>query len=130
MESDAETFEEELSDLIVGAINYHDSQENFYHGFMTGALSPMKGCIVKSNRESGDGRGDIFVMPVSIEKPAVVLELKAAKTAADMEKESLAALRQIDEKGYVKELSQMGYKTILKYGISFYRKNCLVATGS
>ena len=90
----------------------------------------MKGCIVKPNRESGDGRGDIFVMPVQFKKPAVILELKASKTAADMEEDSLKALRQIDEKGYADELGSMGYKNILKYGISFYRKNCVIATGN
>ena len=96
---------------------------------MTGVLSSMKGCIVKSNRESGDGRGDIFIMPSRLNKPAVILELKAAKTAAEMEEGCLAALRQIDEKGYAREMNQMGYKNVLKYGISFYRKNCVIAVG-
>ena len=129
IESDAETFEGELSNLLAGAISYHDSHENFYHGFMTGVLSLMKDSIVKSNRESGDGRGDIFITPVRIDKPAVVLELKAVKTAAGMEDGCIEALRQIDEKGYAYELSRMGYKDILKYGISFYRKNCMIAAG-
>ena len=57
------------------------------------------------------------------------MELKAVKTAAGMEDGCIEALRQIDEKGYAYELSRMGYKDILKYGISFYRKNCMIAAG-
>lgn len=36
------------------------------------------------------------------------------------------ALRQIEEKEYIHELEQEGYQHILKYGIAFCRKDCMV----
>jgi hypothetical protein len=125
--SDALVFEEELSALLADTISYFDNQESFYHGFLTGVLSRMKRCRVKSNRESGNGRGDIFILPVSIKMTAVIIEVKAVYELGDMEKMSVDALRQIDEKKYDEELKQLGYSSIVKYGIAFYRKDCKVS---
>jgi hypothetical protein len=124
--SDAQTLEDELSVILADTISYFDSQENFYHGFLTGTLAPMKGYRVKSNRESGNGRGDLFIMPTSIKKTAVIIEVKVANIATDMEKMCIEALKQIDEKKYDQELSQIGYSNILKYGVAFYRKDCMI----
>ena len=126
MESDAQTFEDELSLLLADTISYFDNQENFYHGFLTGALSRMKGYIVKSNRESGNGRGDIFILPVSMKKTAVIIKVKAADTFTGLEKECAEALKLIEEKKYEYELRQTGYGKILRYGIAFFRKDCMV----
>ena len=123
---DSENFEEELADMLLETISFNDAYENFYHGFVTGILSNMKGYIVKSNRESGNGRSDIFIKPVSRRKTAVILELKVAKTFDDLEKRADDALKQIEEKKYELELRDDGYKNIIKYGISFFKKDCLV----
>ena len=127
LSSDAQVFKEELSAMLAETISYYDSQENFYHGFLTGVLSRMKRCRVKSNRESGNGRGDIFILPVSIEMTAVIIEVKAASVPFALEKMSIEALRQIDEMKYGEEMKQLGYNNIIKYGIAFYRKDCKVS---
>lgn len=36
------------------------------------------------------------------------------------------ALRQIEENRYEETLRQEGYQDILKYGVAFYRKDCMV----
>ena len=126
IDKDAETFEEELAEVLLETISFNDAYENFYHGFMTGVLSHMKGYIVKSNRESGNGRSDLFIKPVTRRKAAVILEFKVAKTFDDLEKRADDALRQIDEKKYEMELKDDGYKNIIKYGISFFKKDCLI----
>lgn len=123
---DEEVFEEELADVLIETISFNDAYENFYHGFVTGVLSNMKGYIVKSNRESGNGRGDIFIKPVSRRKTAVILELKVAKTFDELEKRADDALKQIEEKKYEMELRDDGYKNIIKYGISFFKKDCFI----
>ena len=87
----------------------------------------MDGYITKSNRESGDGRGDIFSLPVTIKKTAVIYELKVAKKAVDMEGCCGEALAQIEAKKYGEDVRQMGYKNILKYGVAFYKKDCMIA---
>ena len=45
--------------MLRESISYLDSAENFYHGFVVGVLSRLKGFYVKSKRESGDGRNDL-----------------------------------------------------------------------
>jgi len=124
LEKDALTLADELNETLVETISFMDSHENFYHGFLTGMFRGMKGYLVKSNRESGNGRGDIFIRGVSMRKPAIVIEVKVAKRMQDLEKESQIALDQIEEKKYVEELNQEGYREIIKYGIAFYRKDC------
>ncbi|GHV81308.1 hypothetical protein AGMMS49944_30990 [Spirochaetia bacterium] len=37
-----------------------------------------------------------------------------------------SALQQIEEKRYEQEWIDEGYTDILKYGIAFYKKNCLI----
>ena len=121
-----EIFEEELADVLIETISFNDAYENFYHGFVTGVLSNMKGYIVKSNRESGNGRGDIFIKPVSRRKTAIILELKVCKTFNELEQRADDALKQIEEKKYEMELRDDGYNNIMKYGISFFKKDCFV----
>lgn len=63
---------------------------------------------------------------VTRRKAAVILELKVAKKFEELDKRAHDALTQIEEKKYEKELIDDGYKNIIKYGISFFKKDCLV----
>lgn len=145
---DAEVFEEELASVLIETIIYGNKEriscrnadytaklgtrkavyvyENFYHGFVTGILSGMKGYIVKSNRESGNGRGDIFIKPVTRRKAAIILELKVAKNFNELEEKADEALKQIEKMKYELEMKDDGYNNIIKYGISFFRKDCFI----
>ena len=59
--------------------------ENFYHGFLAGILSQSQDYLVKSNRESGNGRSDICVRSPSLRGKAFVLELKVSNSIHDLE---------------------------------------------
>jgi len=124
-----ETFEAELGRLLMETISFNDAYENFYHGFVVGALANMHDYIVKSNREGGTGRSDLFIKSVSKRGVAIVIEFKIAKNIDDLEKRADDALKQIKEKGYDMELRSEGYKNILRYGISFCEKDCYVKLG-
>ena len=126
IECNPEIFEEELADVLLESISFNDAYENFYHGFVTGILSSMKGYTIKSNRESGNGRGDIFIRPVSRRKAAIILELKVCKNFNELEQRADDALKQIEEKKYEIELKDDGCNNIIKYGISFFKKDCLI----
>lgn len=126
---DAEAFEEVLGELLQETISFNDAYESFYHGFMAGVLSKLKGYITRSNRESGRGRSDLILRPVTRRKPAFVLEFKIAKSFPEMEKKALEALRQIEEKQYVQELNNDGYAVVHKYGLAFFSKDCLIRLG-
>ena len=119
-------FEEEVIRLLGESISYMDSHENFYHGFLVGVLRGIKGYRVFSNREAGNGRSDIFLMPRDLRKPAVIIEIKVADKVQKLENSCESALLQIKEKQYVVELKQEGYSKIINYGIAFYRKMCQV----
>ena len=123
---EVETVEEEIVDMLLETISFNDAYESFYHGFLAGILSGMKGYIVKSNREGGTGRSDLFVKPVTRRKPAYVLEFKVAKKFNELDKAVDRALEQIEDKGYAKELEDDGYATVYRYGIAFCGKDCVV----
>lgn len=123
---DVETFENELVDLLTESISFYDAYENFYHGFLLGSLVNMKRYIIKSNRESGKGRSDIVIRYPNSRGAAVILELKVAKNIRQLEEKCDEALRQIEDKEYDKPLLNEGYTNILKYGITFYKKDCMI----
>ena len=121
-----ELFEIELNKLLLDTISFNDAYENFYHGFLVGVLSNMKGYIVKSNREGGTGGSDLFIKSVSRRGIAIVVEFKIANNIDDLEKKADEAIEQIEDRKYDIELRSEGYKNIFKYGIAFYKKDCLI----
>ena len=129
IDGDAKIFEDELGKLLIETISFNDAYENFYHGFVVGALANMHDYIVKSNREGGKGRSDLFIKSVSLRGIAIVIEFKVAKDIDDLEKKADEAIKQIETKGYDLELRSEGYKNIVKYGISFCQKDCFIVKG-
>ena len=128
-EGDAEKMGEILNGQLFSTISFYDNAENFYHGFLTGILSQSQDYLVKSNRESGNGRGDICVKSPSLRGRSFILELKVSEDIDALEADAEKALQQIYDKKYMDELRTEGYKKIDCYGISFYRKDCEVRFG-
>lgn len=118
-----------ISGQLLSVISFYDSAENFYHGFLAGVLNQSEKYLVKSNRESGNGRSDITVKSPSLRGDSFVLELKVSGSVDDMEEDAKAAVRQIYEKGYMEELRTECYRKIRCYGVAFYRKDCEVCYG-
>ena len=125
---DAPVFEEELSGLLRQTISFMDGRESFYHGFLLGVLGNMQDCLVKSNREAGNGRFDICVRSLDVSRPPAVLELKAAAVFGQMDALCQEALAQIEEKGYDSGLAEEGYGGVWHFGIAFFKKQCRVKT--
>ena len=128
LNGDAKTVQEELSAFLMDTISYMDSRESFYHGLMLGLLSGMQYYSVKSNREAGNGRSDIFLKPTSRHDKAVIFELKWTKDIREIEKKAEEALQQIEANNYVRELEAECYNDVIKYGIAFCKKSCEVRT--
>ena len=126
LDGDVSTLESEMITILGQSISYLDSQEAFYHGLLSGLFASLPGYRVVSNREAGKGRVDLFLKPVSMRKQAFIIELKVAKHFNKLENEASIALKQIEDRNYEAELLAEGYQDIGKYGISFYRKDCLV----
>lgn len=128
-QSDADTMSRELSLNLQETISFYDYAESFYHGFVAGLLKHMKDYRILSNRESGDGRPDLILRTPSIRGRAVIIEIKAVDKLSDLDGGCEAALRQIEDKRYEASLKDEGYEIIIKYGICFYKKECLVKAG-
>ena len=126
---ECEQIENFINSQLAASISYYDDAERFYHGYMIGILSQMTGYEIQSNKEHGNGRPDILLKPFSPKQPAIILELKHAHKFTQMEELCDKALEQMEERKYDAELLDEGYQSILKYGICFCRKNCMVKTG-
>lgn len=126
---DTDGMQKVIKSQLGNTISFMDSAENFYHGFMTGLLSQSRAYIVKSNRESGNGRGDIFVFSPDREETAYIFELKTAKNVKHAEDTAKKAVKQIVDMDYASELIDMGYEDICMYGIAFFQKNCRICYG-
>ena len=123
---DCEAAENFISEQLFQAISYYDYAENFYHGFMAGLLVNIGGYLVRSNRESGNGRPDIVMTESKFRGRAMILELKISDTIKDMEKKCEEALTQMEEQKYAVPLEDDGYQPILKYAVCFFKKGCIV----
>ena len=105
--------------------------ERFYHGFVLGLLVELRDRYqIRSNRESGYGRYDVMLTPVTEVDDAIVIEFKVHEPD---EEESLqdtvrTALDQITEKNYDAELLAQGISAerIRHYGFAFEGKKVLI----
>ncbi len=118
-----------LNSQLFRTISFYDYAENFYHGFLAGILSQSENYLVKSNRESGNGRLDLMVKSPSLRGRAFVLEVKVSDSVDNLEKDAKKALKQIYDKNYMEELRTEGYRRIGCYGIAFFHKDCEVRFG-
>ena len=114
-----------LNQVLKNSISYFDNYENFYHGFLVGFLN-ADGYTVKSNRESGEGRFDIAVLPMYIDDQAIIIECKHSKNIKELRKDSDEASKQIIDQKYIEGLQEEGYENVIGYGISFYKKQCII----
>lgn len=114
------------------SISFFDGgAEGFYHGLMLGLIALMDNQYkIKSNRESGDGRFDVSLIPREKRYPGIILELKWKEKLSDVELEkwSNEALKQIGELRYDSEMKEDGITEILKFGIAFSGKKVCVRT--
>ena len=122
----SQKFEEILCDWLAETISYYNGKENYYHGFLSGLLSGFTGYIVKSNRESGNGRPDILILAKRRRQLAIIVEIKVTDDYNKLNEKCNEALKQIAEKNYAAELAYNGYKKIIRYGVAFCQKDCMV----
>lgn len=134
-DGDARKMADILNGQLFCTISFYESAENlpkgkattkrskrqnssvcFYHGFLAGILSQSENYLVKSNRESGNGRSDIMVKSPSLRGRSFILELKVSDSIDDLEDDAKKALQQIYDKKYMEELRREGYRKIDCYG--------------
>ena len=120
---DCEGITKEMNALLRRTISYHDYREDFYHAFLSGIFAGA-GYQVESNKEHGEGRSDVVVCD-STNGRAAIFEAKRTRVLKNLETECDKALWQIDERMYAKDFED-AYDHILCYGVSFFKKRCMV----
>lgn len=105
--------------------------ERFYHGFVLGLIVELADrYVITSNRESGFGRYDVLLEPLSKQDDGMILEFKVydpeeEKTLQDTVR---AAHEQIEKRQYDAVLVSKGVEPerIRKYGFAFEGKTVLI----
>ena len=126
---DTHVIQEMLGDYLWESISVRDTavrrnmKENFYHGMLLGLLQNQDSWLVRSNAETGEGYSDISIQ--TPDRTGIVIELKYAEDG-NLEKACGEALGQIEEKKYAEGLKRRGMKKIIRYGIAFWEKECMV----
>ncbi len=132
------TFEEGFKEIMGDTFSYYDNakkNEYVYHAYILGLLAIVgDDYIIKSNKESGEGRYDIMLIPHDNTKNGVVIEIKQIAKQRDKEndvefverinKTLQTATKQIDQNKYYKELidHQIKLENIVKVPIVFAGK--------
>lgn len=127
---DTTAFETYVSDQLLNTISFFDYAENYYHGFLAGLFKGAGNYLVMSNRECAEGRPDLILKTPSVRGMAFILEIKTADAFQKMEQTCQKALQQIEERNYASGLYAEGYVHIKKYGVCFYRKECMIKAGN
>ena len=126
---DTHVIQEMLDDYLWESISVRDTavrrnmKENFYHGMLLRLLQNQDSWLVRSNAETGEGYSDISIQ--TPDRTGIVIELKYAEDG-NLEKACGEALGQIEEKKYAEGLKRRGMKKIIRYGIAFWEKECMV----
>ena len=129
---DTDTIQEMLGNYLWDSISVRDTavrrnmKENFYHGMLLGLLQSQDSWLVKSNAEAGEGYSDISIQ--TPDRIGIIIELKYTDDG-NLEAACKEALEQIEEKKYAEGLKRRGMKKVIKYGIAFCGKECLVVIG-
>lgn len=126
---DVKAIQEMLHDYLWDSISVRDTavrtsmKENFYHSMLLGLLRSQGNWLVKSNAETGEGYSDISIQ--TPDRIGIVIVLKYADDG-NLEAVCKEALNQIEEKKYAEGLKRCSTKKIIKYGIAFCEKECMV----
>lgn len=129
---DTQKLQSLLEDFMVKSISSIDgANEGFYHGMMLGLCAILGNRYkIRSNRESGLGRFDIQLMPLTKGMPGFIFEFKHTKDEhTDLSALADSALQQIETKKYDTELRDNGVNSIISIGIAFRGKSAVVKRG-
>lgn len=112
MQEDSHVVQEMLRTQLRKTISYFDANEAFYHGFLLGLLNGIPGYHIQSNRENGNGRPDLMLIPLDEEQPVVIIEIKRAEKLNEMIDGAKTGLAQIVQQEYAAAPLEEGYPNI------------------
>ena len=130
---DVERFSKSLQEFVANSMSYYDfsydEPEKSYHLFILGMLLFLSDAYhVRSNRESGDGRYDLMLIPKDKALMGIIIECKKADSDSqhDFEKAVSQGLEQVKDNNYIQELHAQSVNNVIVYSIAFFGKKLLV----
>ena len=139
LQNDKKAMNHYMNKIALHTFSYFDTgkepseqePERFYHGFVLGLIVELRDrYFITSNRESGFGRYDIMLEPISVEDMAYVVEFKVydREDEETLQDTVAAAHRQMEEKRYDANLLAKGIRkeNIRHYGFAFLGKEVLI----
>ncbi len=135
LSGDVPKFIETLKSYLEVSASYFDSgkqAELLYNGFMWGlfASSVNEDYFVEKERETGQGRADLLIIPKDTSPHAIafILEYKIASKNENLKTIAKSALDQIEKKAYASKIkAYKNVKKIISIGVAFSGKNVEVA---
>lgn len=127
---DIDTFKKYLGKFLSETFSYFDTQgktkEQIYHVFVLGLIAGLADhFLIRSNREAGEGRYDVVIIPKDPAKAGIIFEFKALEKNAEdsaLKTAAEAVLKQIQDNRYFAEFQQAQIKKVLQLGIAFSGK--------
>ncbi len=130
-----EQFKIQFKKLIGDTLSYYDiatEPEKVYHAYVLGLLTIVSDeYVIKSNRESGDGRYDILLRPYDVNSYGIVIEIKTLPKDASKRQiagKLSAALRQISKNRYYNELLENHVTNHIQIAMVFAGKDVHIKT--
>ena len=128
---DVDALQRGLEKYLMQTISFYDAaNESYYHGMIVGLCAMMINSFrITSNRESGNGRYDVQMLPLTKHFPGFLIEIKAEKDCSEEQLDALAqtALQQINDRSDSAEMQALGINSIIKYGLAFSGKRARIA---
>ncbi|MEM7496114.1 MAG: PD-(D/E)XK nuclease domain-containing protein, partial [Myxococcota bacterium] len=132
-----ELFAQRLQAFVLASLSYFDvskqDPERVYQAFVLGLLVQLEQDYrLRSEREAGEGRADVQLIPKHPNKPGIILEFKLAESVwgeqdqgvveRGLQQTAQAALRQIKDKRYAAVFADSQCTFVLAVGIAFVGK--------
>ena len=134
LSGDVDDFAEQLQEFVSTSMSYFDvseqDPERVYQAFVLGLLVHLeRDYRLRSEREAGDGRADVLLLPKQPNRPGIILEFKRARKidGENLQQTAQAALQQIKDKNYVAEFADRNCSFVLAIGIAFIGKQLATA---
>lgn len=126
---DTDALCDHLRQLLLHSVSSFDTaNEAFYHGLVLGLCVLMDDLyFISSNREAGEGRFDIQLMPKKTESPGILIELKAGKGKSNLRALADTALAQINNQQYAADMILHKAKKVFLYGLAFSGKRAEIS---
>ncbi|MEM7403083.1 MAG: PD-(D/E)XK nuclease domain-containing protein, partial [Myxococcota bacterium] len=137
-----EIFSQRLRAFISTSMSYFDmggyDPERVYQAFVLGLLVQLEQDYrLRSERETGEGRADVLLIPKQQGKPGIILEFKLAEEVWGKQDQAVVeqglhqtaqeALRQIKDKNYAAEFADQNCSFVLGIGVAFVGKQLATA---